>query len=179
MSWFPLFKKKKAPSTTTYTFTDEDREAAAEKKRMAALMREQNDILERELKHQQQMIAMRQKQEQIREMKEMLGMQEEDDEDDDYGEEPDEITEILKNGAAMVLQRMQPPKQAPAAAEPVSRTLTDEQIKAFLSAVPSQYLKAAQKMDDEKLRTAIIGYAPSLNADSVQRTMQIIRGGQF
>ncbi len=177
MSWLSqFFHRKKEENKPTYTFSDADRVAAAEKRRMAALMKKQNDIMAEELEHLQQMQRQEQMREKIDSFKEYFD-RDRDDEPDDYEDDvPDEIEELAKGALATFIQKAQAkPEQQQAQQAIKPATLSDVQIQNFLKSIPSKYLKIAKKMEDEELRTAIISYAPNIDSDSIQRTITQIR----
>lgn len=164
MSILSLFKSKHPQNN--HTFSDDDREVSAEKRRMAALLKTQNDILAEKLRHIQQLQRQQQMQEQIEALEEQLSPifdETEEEEEEDIGKSL--LLNLLQN-----IQNKQPPQQMPQ-----HQPLTEEQIKAIIATIPEKYLKIAKNTDDNSISYLIKTKYPAATEQEIATAIKIIR----
>jgi len=175
-----FFSRKKRDNRVNYDFDDEDRQISLAKRQERSIYQREKakyDLEELRINHQIEMMERRADLEQLKELLSDSGKQ--------------ESGNIEEAALMMLLSKFantQPHANTPAPVTPTQQNTisppedagvhySDEQLKNYWDSMPKFVKKLAKNMTDEQLGAEISSRMPSMDDDSINRAIGIIRNG--
>jgi hypothetical protein len=164
MSWFKVFKRYR----NAHEFTDEDRNLSKEvREHRASLRKERLEIEKIKLEMEKLEYQAR-----LQELREELFPQEEEEE----APQSPEMAILMSLMQGFISKSNIPPQPqniTPATKDKI--VLTDDEIKAQISQIPSKYLKMAKVMPKEQIKSYILNINPDLSDETIDKAIAYVK----